>query len=238
MAAGRPRSRWHRRRSASGPELAASHLLAILGRRLIAGVTRSRGRVSKTYRPVDTLPLAPAACCVHGRAPGRARRRRGPSAPDGGGRMEPTAVDPAGRPMGRRRFIRMLLGFSALSTLAMVATPIIGFLIPPRTAGAGAGGRVLAATTDDLPIGSRARSSRWAAARSSSSTPTSGVKAYSAVCTHLGCIVDYDATSSQIVCPCHDGHFNPASGGVVSGPPPAAAAADRGRRSRRTRSSW
>jgi Rieske Fe-S protein len=49
----------------------------------------------------------------------------------------------------------------------------------------------------------------------------SGVKAYSAVCTHLGCIVDFDTTLRQIVCPCHDGHFNPASGAVVSGPPPA-----------------
>jgi Rieske Fe-S protein len=133
--------------------------------------------------------------------------------------MEPTGVDPAGRPVPRRRFIRMLLGFSALSTLAMVATPIIGFLIPPRTAGAGTGGRVLAATTADLPIGSGkvvAMGSKPVIVVNTSG----GVKAYSAVCTHLGCIVGYDTTSNHIVCPCHDGHFNPASGGVISGPPP------------------
>ncbi len=133
--------------------------------------------------------------------------------------MEPAAVDPAGRPIGRRRFIRMLLGFSAFSTLAMVVTPIIGFLIPPRTAGAGAGGRVLAGTTTDLPIGS-------AKVVAMGSSPVivvntdAGVKAYSAVCTHLGCIVLDELSAGHIICPCHDGHFNAASGGVISGPPP------------------
>ena len=133
--------------------------------------------------------------------------------------MEPDALDPTGRPMGRRRFIRMLLGFSAFSTLAMVVTPIVGFLIPPRTAGAGAGGRVLAATTADLPIGNGkvvAMGSKPVIVVNTAA----GVKAYSAVCTHLGCIVGYDTTSNHIVCPCHDGHFNPTSGGVISGPPP------------------
>lgn len=43
----------------------------------------------------------------------------------------------------------------------------------------------------------------------------------SAVCTHLGCIVAWDEGAGNIVCPCHDGRFNPASGAVVSGPPPA-----------------
>lgn len=133
--------------------------------------------------------------------------------------MEPTDVDPAGRPMGRRRFIRMLLGFSVLSTLAMVVTPIVGFLIPPKTVGAGAGGRVLAGTTADLPIGSGKVVAMGSKPVIVVNT-TGGVKAYSAVCTHLGCIVDYDTTSNHIVCPCHDGHFNSASGGVISGPPP------------------
>lgn len=133
--------------------------------------------------------------------------------------MESTAVDPAGRPMGRRRFIRMLLGFSVVSTLTMVVTPIIGFLIPPRTEGAGAGGRVLAATTADLPIGNGKVVAMGSKPVIVVNTDA-GVKAYSAVCTHLGCIVGYDSTSSQIVCPCHDGRFSPASGGVISGPPP------------------
>jgi cytochrome b6-f complex iron-sulfur subunit len=134
--------------------------------------------------------------------------------------VEPTAVDPAGPPLGRRRFIKMLLGFSVVSTVAMVVTPIVGFLIPPRTAGAGGGGRVLAGKLADLPIGSGEVVAMGSKPVIVVNT-TAGVKAYSAVCTHLGCIVAYDSTSSQIVCPCHDGHFSPASGAVISGPPPA-----------------
>jgi len=48
-----------------------------------------------------------------------------------------------------------------------------------------------------------------------------GVKAYSAICTHLGCIVEWDQARKFILCPCHDGRFNAISGAVISGPPPA-----------------
>jgi cytochrome b6-f complex iron-sulfur subunit len=120
---------------------------------------------------------------------------------------------------GRRRFLRFLLGFSVLSTIAMIAAPIVGFLIPPKTEGGSSGGRVLAGTLEDIPAGT----GKVVAVGSKPVIVTNtdaGVFAYSAVCTHLGCIVGFDATIRQIVCPCHDGHFNPASGAVVSGPPP------------------
>ena len=48
-----------------------------------------------------------------------------------------------------------------------------------------------------------------------------GFHAFSAVCTHLGCIVAFDSTLGQIGCPCHGGVFNASTGAVVSGPPPA-----------------
>jgi cytochrome b6-f complex iron-sulfur subunit len=43
--------------------------------------------------------------------------------------------------------------------------------------------------------------------------------AFSAVCTHLGCIVKWDEKKQQIFCPCHAGVFD-VKGNVVSGPPP------------------
>jgi cytochrome b6-f complex iron-sulfur subunit len=43
--------------------------------------------------------------------------------------------------------------------------------------------------------------------------------AVSAVCTHVRCILNFDAQRKAIVCPCHDGRFD-LSGNVVSGPPP------------------
>jgi cytochrome b6-f complex iron-sulfur subunit len=46
-----------------------------------------------------------------------------------------------------------------------------------------------------------------------------GFRAYSAICTHLGCIVAWNEQRRQIDCPCHAGVFD-ISGRVVSGPPP------------------
>ncbi len=46
-----------------------------------------------------------------------------------------------------------------------------------------------------------------------------GFRAFSAICTHLGCIVGWDATRRQIACPCHAGFFD-LNGRVVGGPPP------------------
>ena len=45
--------------------------------------------------------------------------------------------------------------------------------------------------------------------------------AFSAVCTHAGCTVDYDASSTQFVCPCHGGTYSAEDGHVLGGPPPS-----------------
>lgn len=120
---------------------------------------------------------------------------------------------------GRRRFLRFLVGFSATSTLGMIVAPVLGFLVPPRTQGGG-GGRVVAGTLQDIPANTGKVVALGSAPVIVVNTEA-GVKAFSAVCPHLGCIVDFDTTARHIVCPCHDGHFNPVSGAVLSGPPPA-----------------
>lgn len=47
----------------------------------------------------------------------------------------------------------------------------------------------------------------------------SGFRAFSAVCTHLGCLVKWDTEKRQFLCPCHAAVFDE-QGRVVSGPPP------------------
>lgn len=135
--------------------------------------------------------------------------------------MEPDrTVDPIGRPIERRRFVRLLLGWSIVSTLSIVVAPVIGFLIPPRQPAA-AGGRLLVGTTDDIGPG-RSKVVALGAKPVIVLNSPQGMKAFSAVCTHLGCIVGYDASKNpDIVSPCHDGHFNAVNGTVISGPPPA-----------------
>jgi cytochrome b6-f complex iron-sulfur subunit len=41
-----------------------------------------------------------------------------------------------------------------------------------------------------------------------------------AVCTHLGCTVQYEPEADRIHCACHGGVYNPYTGANVSGPPP------------------
>jgi cytochrome b6-f complex iron-sulfur subunit len=45
------------------------------------------------------------------------------------------------------------------------------------------------------------------------------VRALSAICTHLGCIIHWHPDRKEFVCPCHGGVYA-RDGHVVSGPPP------------------
>jgi thiosulfate dehydrogenase [quinone] large subunit len=50
-------------------------------------------------------------------------------------------------------------------------------------------------------------------------TATDAVCAFSAVCTHEGCTVDYDTASKELICPCHGARFDPLQNGkAVAGP--------------------
>jgi Rieske Fe-S protein len=46
------------------------------------------------------------------------------------------------------------------------------------------------------------------------------VVAFSQKCTHLGCVVYFQADEDRWHCPCHEGNFATRSGQVISGPPP------------------
>ena len=48
-----------------------------------------------------------------------------------------------------------------------------------------------------------------------------GFAAFSAVCTHAGCAVEFNASDQEFACPCHGAVYSAASGAVISGPAPA-----------------
>jgi Rieske Fe-S protein len=119
---------------------------------------------------------------------------------------------------GRRRFLNYLLGTSFGATLITIFYPIIRFITPPEIVEA-AQNSVVAGKVGELAANSgkifKFGNKPGLLVRTSSGE----VKAFSAVCTHLDCIVQYKPESKQIWCACHNGQFN-LSGQNVGGPPP------------------
>lgn len=118
----------------------------------------------------------------------------------------------------RRRFLDALLGLGFVSTAGAIVYPILRYLIPPRT-GEPATASVVAARLSELPPNSGKVFRFGSIPAIVVRAPDGALHAYSAVCTHLGCTVQYKSDTAQIWCACHNGLFD-LGGNVVSGPPP------------------
>ncbi len=130
--------------------------------------------------------------------------------------------DPVLRPASSRRsFLKYALGFSFVATLAGVLTPIIGYLWPPARGIQVVSGRTSVGPITDFPGGSGRVMPVGNRPVIVVNNPGKGIRVFSAICTHLGCVVlEKDPRVAYIQCPCHDGRFNPVTGAVISGPPP------------------
>jgi Rieske Fe-S protein len=118
----------------------------------------------------------------------------------------------------RRSLIRGLLGGGFTASLASFLYPVVRFMNPPEVSeavvneasvgtvqefGLNTGKIVKFGSKPVLLI--RSGEAEW--------------RAYSGTCTHLDCTVQYQESSRQIWCACHDGFYD-LNGRVVSGPPP------------------
>jgi cytochrome b6-f complex iron-sulfur subunit len=118
----------------------------------------------------------------------------------------------------RRRLIEAVLGGGLLASLVSFFYPVIRYLIPPRVVDLG-GDQVVACKVGDLrPNGSKIF--RFGSRPALLIMTAEGeYRALSAVCTHLGCTVQYRGDLHEVWCACHNGLYD-LNGRNISGPPP------------------
>lgn len=133
--------------------------------------------------------------------------------------------------LGRRQFMNLLTFGTITGVAAGALYPVVKYFIPPSSGGSGGGITAKDALGNDVVV------SQFLAghnpgdrilAQGLKGDPTymviEGDKtlanyAINAVCTHLGCVVPWNASENKFMCPCHGSQYN-AQGKVVRGPAP------------------
>ncbi len=130
---------------------------------------------------------------------------------------------PANRPpRSRRAFVLAAAGSIGACYAAAIGYPLYRYLASPveKAAAAGAVTEVTLADAHKLPLGAvlmfrfgskpglliHHRDDTWVA--------------MDAVCTHLGCTVQYQPDRDRVYCACHGGVYDARTGANVGGPPP------------------
>lgn len=125
--------------------------------------------------------------------------------------MTQTATEFPSKLQTRRAFIQTMLGLVAAGWAGWVTQ---GVLFPAPRAQAGQVKFALA----ELPIGA-VKAITYEGKPAIVLRDKEGVTAFSLICTHLGCTVQWRESKQEFFCPCHDGYFD-RNGDVLSGPPP------------------
>lgn len=121
----------------------------------------------------------------------------------------------------RRSFLKKLTGGVMGITGLIFAVPVIKYLIPHNVGG----GANFLTNADGEPISEHEIKEGAAFIGLSKNGPTiviryeGKLRALSAVCTHLGCLVKWLPSEEIFFCPCHAGKFD-INGANISGPPP------------------
>lgn len=121
----------------------------------------------------------------------------------------------------RRSFLKKLVFFVIGLSGVIFALPVARYLLPKG----GKNGENILTNADGKPLLESEIKENTSFVGLSRDGPTIVIKrnrklnAFSAVCTHLGCLVKWIPNEEVFFCPCHAGKFD-ANGVNISGPPP------------------
>ncbi len=120
----------------------------------------------------------------------------------------------------RRGMFQWLLGGGLIASIASFLYPVVRFMMPPQVTEAAVNEVSVGKVSDLKPNSAKIVKFGTKPALLVRVNETE-FKAFSAVCTHLNCTVQFKPEGSQIWCACHNGTYD-LNGKVVSGPPPRA----------------
>jgi len=119
----------------------------------------------------------------------------------------------------RRGFVNLLLGSGFGAMMVSMLYPVVRYLLPPESGEPTIANVTLPWKTAEIRVNS-GRIFRFGSQPGILvKTPAGELRAFSAVCTHLNCTVQYREEKQDIWCACHNGVYD-LNGRNVSGPPP------------------
>jgi len=122
------------------------------------------------------------------------------------------------KPNGRRQVLNALLGSGTVATLGAILYPIFRFMVPPKVVESASSSVVAAKVAELKP--NQGRIFRFGSKPGLLiQTPSGEYRAFTAICTHLDCTVQYREDEKLIWCACHNGRYD-LTGKNVGGPPP------------------
>jgi len=134
--------------------------------------------------------------------------------------MNSRASSDGGPQQGRRSFLAWFLGATVTALFTSIAYPVARFLGTPKQPEAATSQVQVGLTNDPDFVQKGYKIVRFG------SEPVivvklsdTDIRAFSAVCTHLACIVEYRKKKNDIFCNCHGGTYD-LQGRNIAGPPP------------------
>lgn len=124
--------------------------------------------------------------------------------------------------LSRSDFMKMAFGGTVLIWGGVALAPIVAYLTPPpgESDDASKITSVEVCKLSELPKGS-GKNFRFGSFPAVVIHDSEGqLHAFKAICTHLGCTVQFRADKQCIYCACHGGEYDASTGKNIAGPPP------------------